>query len=239
MSSTRNMKTAKALMVSKGPMSEQDERMGENPYLEWSCDEDGDFIVSLRGVPNWHLTMHSENNQLEALANLAEVIHGSYYDDKPTYTELARRVAELEGERDAKAELLARAAMEINCAGPVHERIQVLRRTLTQIGEREQARAKAAEARVQALTEALAREQAEHEGTAQQCADHQRGENAALNEIARLREALKAVRHPLQVAASYSHAPEVTMGLQLFGRDCAKVLARVDAALAAPRREKE
>lgn len=51
---------------------------------------------------------------------------------------------------------------------------------------------------------------------------------------AELRQALQAAERPLSIAASYAHAPECTLGIQIHGRDCALVLKQVEAALASP-----
>jgi predicted RNase H-like HicB family nuclease len=45
-------------------------------------DEDGDLVVSLRGVPNWSLSAHGKTRS-EALANLAEVVRLCEESDLP------------------------------------------------------------------------------------------------------------------------------------------------------------
>jgi chromosome segregation ATPase len=68
---------------------------------------------------------------------------------------LEQQLAQRTAERDEARHLLSTAAQRINCAGPVHDRIDVLRRQLTEYGEAAEARAEAAEARVRALEEQL------------------------------------------------------------------------------------
>ena len=53
----------------------------------------------------------------------------------------------------------------------------------------------------------------------------------ALAENRALREALKAARYELSVAASYADDPEATVGLRVHGKACAKALAAVDACI--------
>ena len=55
--------------------------------------------------------------------------------------------------------------------------------------------------------------------------------DAAKAENRALREALKAARYELSVAASYADDPEATVGLRVHGKACAKALAAVDACI--------
>src|SRR4030095_2087671 len=64
---------------------------------------------------------------------------------------LAGEVDGLERELKEARHLLGRAAMEINCAGPVHERIQTLRQNLSKDIFEYKPRAEAAEAEVARL----------------------------------------------------------------------------------------
>lgn len=51
---------------------------------------------------------------------------------------------------------------------------------------------------------------------------------------AELRQALKAAQEPLEIAGTYAHAPECTLGVQLHGRDCEQAMVVVRSALAIP-----
>jgi chromosome segregation ATPase len=65
--------------------------------------------------------------------------------------DLRKALTEAQQARDDARELLATAAMRINCAGPVHHRIDVLRGQLTEYGQKAEAKAEAAEATLASL----------------------------------------------------------------------------------------
>lgn len=49
-------------------------KMPTNPMLEWTePDEDGDYVVALRGVENWHIAAHGPTHKI-ALEKLADAI---------------------------------------------------------------------------------------------------------------------------------------------------------------------
>lgn len=51
-------------------------------------------------------------------------------------------------------------------------------------------------------------------------------------ELVRLRAALEKAKGPIAIAASYADAPEVSLGLRVHARDCARILPEINAALA-------
>lgn len=50
-------------------------------------------------------------------------------------------------------------------------------------------------------------------------------------EVERLRGALEKAKGPIAIAASYADAPEVSLGLRVHARDCARILPEINAAL--------
>ncbi len=52
------------------------------PQLEWTRDEDGDWLVALTGFPNITLTVHGKT-QREALHLLGDAMEGAFMDDCP------------------------------------------------------------------------------------------------------------------------------------------------------------
>ena len=54
---------------------------------------------------------------------------------------------------------------------------------------------------------------------------------AAERELVRLRAALEKAKGPIAIAASYADAPEVSLGLRVHARDCARILPEINAAL--------
>lgn len=55
---------------------------------------------------------------------------------------------------------------------------------------------------------------------------------AAERERDRLRAALEKAKGPIAIAASYADSPEVSVGMRVHARDCARILPEINAALA-------
>ena len=115
------------------------------------------------------------------------------------------RCAELERERDAANAGIGRIACERDAARAENRALDEAVAWIRVVGEECDARGD--------RTVILAKLRAD------------RAENRAL------REALKAARYELSVAASYADDPEATVGLRVHGKACAKALAAVDACI--------